>query len=901
MKRAAILLFVVVLVLSSSVFAEKFVNVERDLSIPSFIDYVDGQIIVVLKEDAMSSLNSKAVNSYNVFEGIPEFDQLVQKYEVQQVKSQFGKLKTFSQATSAVEKKLARYFKINYNPAKGSLDEVVAAYEALPYVEKVQRDAIHSLFATPNDTYYDDPPVDFPYDQWHYWDTYGINADNAWDMETGDATVCVGVLDSGVRYYHLDLGGSDPPGPDDNVTNGNIWTNPNEIPGDGIDNDGNGYVDDVIGYDFLDAIYSTTTCVDTDCGVKDNDPADHNGHGTHVSGTIAAISNNGAMVAGVAGGFSDGTTTGTANGVKIIPCRIGYSGKYRNYTTGYVMMSAAAEAMIYLGDLKAAGNNVAAINCSWGSSNTGGLDVAADYLISQDVMIIVAAGNSNSSSADYLGSREDCMDVGATDASGNPASFSNYGSWVDVAAPGVDILSTLHYYEDPTSDYISLMDGTSMACPHVVGCAALLESYNPSLSASDKWNLLVNNTTAYNMTKDVGDGIVNIGAAIAAAGGTVNNPPVAAFTGTPVTGTAPLTVNFTDQSSYSPTSWSWTFGDGGTSTAQNPSYTYTTAGTYSVTLTVTNAYGSDALTKTNYITVTAPNTDPPVASFVGSPTSGDYPLTVGFTDQSTNNPTSWSWTFGDGGTSTAQNPNYTYTTAGTYTVSLTATNAYGSDTYTITDYITVTEPVVGSSMYVYDITVTRRKVGPNYVGVGTITIYDNNNNPVENATVYVTADGPTGGTGSALTDANGQVTFETAGYKKPSGEWCFEVTNVTHATLTYDAASNNVTYACESGYVYSDGSGAIHSMTPNAFSLNQNYPNPFNPTTEISFSLPAASMVTLEVYNIAGQKIATLVNGHFGAGDHTVSWDASNNSSGIYLYRLTTDGYIATKKMLLLK
>ena len=168
------------------------------------------------------------------------------------------------------------------------------------------------------------------------------------------------------------------------------------------------------------------------------------------------------------------------------------------------------------------------------------------------------------------------------------------------------------------------------------------------------------------------------------------SPPVANFSGSPTSGTAPLTVNFTDSSTNSPTSWSWSFGDGGTSTSQNPSHQYTSAGNYTVTLTATNAYGSDPETKTNYITVTVP---PPVANFSGAPTSGTAPLTVNFTDSSTNSPTSWSWNFGDSSTSTSQNPSHQYTTAGSYTVTLTATNAGGSDPETKTNYITVTVAV----------------------------------------------------------------------------------------------------------------------------------------------------------------------------------------------------------------
>ncbi len=157
-----------------------------------------------------------------------------------------------------------------------------------------------------------------------------------------------------------------------------------------------------------------------------------------------------------------------------------------------------------------------------------------------------------------------------------------------------------------------------------------------------------------------------------------SSAPTAAFTATPTAGLAPLTVQFTDTSTGSPTSWLWNFGDGNTSTDQNPQHTYAAPGTYSVTLTATNEYGSDYELKTDYITVYGPVS----AQFTATPTGGTAPLTVQFTDLSTGGPTSWSWTFGDGNTSTAQNPQHTYTTAGTHTVTLTASHPYDTDTET---------------------------------------------------------------------------------------------------------------------------------------------------------------------------------------------------------------------------
>ncbi len=165
--------------------------------------------------------------------------------------------------------------------------------------------------------------------------------------------------------------------------------------------------------------------------------------------------------------------------------------------------------------------------------------------------------------------------------------------------------------------------------------------------------------------------------------------PTADFIGNPTNGIAPLTVKFNDQSSSNPTTWNWDFGDGSTSNEQNPSKTYTDAGSYTVKLTVLNSGGEDTQIKTDYITVT-PSVNPPITDFIGSPTNGQTPLIVSFTDQSSNNPTSWYWDFGDGTTSNEQNPSKSYTDAGTYTITLTAINSGGEDTQIKTDYIIVT-------------------------------------------------------------------------------------------------------------------------------------------------------------------------------------------------------------------
>ncbi|NLV26376.1 MAG: PKD domain-containing protein [Methanomicrobiales archaeon] len=170
-------------------------------------------------------------------------------------------------------------------------------------------------------------------------------------------------------------------------------------------------------------------------------------------------------------------------------------------------------------------------------------------------------------------------------------------------------------------------------------------------------------------------------------------PPVADFNANPTSGMVPLTVTFTDASKNGPTAWRWTFGDGGSSTEQNPVYTYANVGTFDVTLNCSNSAGSDQITKPEFIHA-QPAVIVPVAKFVGEPRVGTAPLRVTFTDLSENNPTSWEWNFGDGATSIEQNPVHEYKSAGKYTVSLTVKNSAGSDTLIEQNYIIVNEPIL---------------------------------------------------------------------------------------------------------------------------------------------------------------------------------------------------------------
>lgn len=511
-------------------------------------------------------------------------------------------------------------------PADKTVDEMVKALSARPDVEWAEPNYIAHAFMTPNDPYYSY--------QWHF-PLIGMPA--AWDQSSGSGVI-VAVIDCGVAYETY-----------------GAFTQAPDLAGTNF----------VAGYDYVN---------------NDTHPNDDCAHGTHVTGTIAQTTNNSLGVAGIAYNCS------------IMPIKVlaaDGTGSYDDIASGITF---------------AANNGADVINMSLGGTyNSSAVSSAVATAYNAGVTIVCAAGNAGTSTPQYPAAYTQCISVSAVRYNKTYTSYTSYGSTIDICAPGGDVtvdqngdgyvdgvLQQTHDGSNYGSFGYYFYEGTSMACPHVAGVAALIIAKYGDVGP-DSVRAILQNTAEDLGTAGrdnyYGYGLVDAEAALSLS--TPTNPPVAAFSGTPTSGYAPLTVVFTDASTNNPTSWAWTFGDGGTSTAQNPSHTYTAAGTYTVTLTASNAYGSDSETKTGYITVTTQPTNPPVAAFSGTPTSGDVPLTVVFTDASTNNPTSWSWTFGDGGTSTAQNPSHTYTTAGTYTVVLTATNAYGSDSETKTGYITV--------------------------------------------------------------------------------------------------------------------------------------------------------------------------------------------------------------------
>ncbi len=304
--------------------------------------------------------------------------------------------------------------------------------------------------------------------------------------------------------------------------------------------------------------------------------------------------------------------------------------------------------------------------------------------------------------------------------------------------------------------------------------------------------------------------------------------------------------------------------------------------------------------------------NPPTASFSSSCTDLDCDFTDASVD-SDGSVVSWDWDFGGDGTSTAQNPSHTFSAAGTYSVMLTVTDDMGATGSTSSD-VTVDDGGTGGGPALHVSNLRLRKVragGSNRLGKATITVQDENGASIGSATVTGTFSGPISESGSDDTNNKGRAVIISVG-SFPNNQFSnleFCVDDITLAGYTYDPNANgDPAWDCgtsaPSGGVANNGRSSDQFTTlgiPEEFMIDQNYPNPFNPTTMINFGMPETAHVSIKVYNLLGQEVATLVNEVREAGVHTVSFDASRLSAGVYLYVMQSADYSVTKRMTLLK
>ena len=409
------------------------------------------------------------------------------------------------------------------------------------------------------------------------------------------------------------------------------------------------------------------------------------GHGTRTTGAAAANGNNGLGVSGV-----------------------GWNLSHRMLRVSNVSSGNAFLADIQEGVRTSIENGDRVANVSYHGASSFSNGATSTYVKSLGGLMLWGAGNTSSNFSSPDRDSDDLIVVGATDQSDALASFSSYGNFIDLVAPGVGIVTTTN----TSSSAYSTVEGTSYACPITSGVCGMIWDARPNLSPNDVERILkasADDIGAAGLDPFFGYGRVNLARAIRTDWSTV---PVSEFAAQTPTGVSPLPVTFTDLSTGIPTSWLWDFGDGASSTAQNPTHTYPSSGSYAVSLTVSNSHGMDIVAVVDAVVV---DFIPPIASFTASITGGLSPLPVSFTNTSESGvPTTWLWDFGDGNTSTLQNPTHTYLTNGFYDVSLTATNAYGMDTLTQSSLIAVDfippvagfsgTPTTGASPYVVSFT-----------------------------------------------------------------------------------------------------------------------------------------------------------------------------------------------------
>jgi subtilisin family serine protease len=451
---------------------------------------------------------------------------------------------------------------------------VIARYRQSRLVEAVESDHWFTIAATPDDPFYADGT------QWNL-NNVGqnggvvdadIDAPEAWETYNSASNIIVAVIDTGARLTHEDL-------------SANLWNNPGEIPGNGVDDDLNGFVDDVHGINTI---------------AQSGDPSDDIGHGTHVAGILGAVGNNGKGIAGVCWG------------VRLMIC------KFLNNDGG-----SESDLIQCLDYARSMGARV--INCSFVSPDFSTILSNAFWnLRSAGIVVVAAAGNGgtdNDLAPQYPASFkiDNLIAVTATTQTDGFAGYNYGANSVHLAAPGYQIYSTSIGY-DAAYVYLS---GTSMAAPHVSGAAALLLARFPSddyrsiiarvINSVDPLSSLAGRCTT--------GGRLNLSKAL--------GPPLQAdFIPSKTSGLLPLTVNFTNTSFGAITNYLWDFGDGSSQNHDlNPTHTFTNAGTFTVTLTAINVNGSASVT--NHTIHVAENYQIQAGVFDWVPTNGMTVLSFG--------------------------------------------------------------------------------------------------------------------------------------------------------------------------------------------------------------------------------------------------------------------------------
>ena len=413
----------ILFVLFSAVVSINNLSAENNRKYDSGKMFVPG-VILVKFEEQVGDVESSTI-----------FNKIMQQYQLEKAEQLFPDQKYKSSPKRKIVD-LSRIYKLHLSESS-DIERICTNLSKKPGIEYAEPVYIFRTEEIPNDTY-------FPQQQ----HLPQIMAPEAWDVAKGDSSVIIAILDTGVDWDHPDLAVR-------------IWNNEDEIE-DGTDSDENGFVDDIRGWDWVDG--ASDAHPDEDALTQDNNPMDFDGHGTHCAGDAAGITNNGIGIASV------------SYNCTIMPLRVGW---HTSSGGGLIRMDWVALAYRYAAD-----NGAYVASLSTGSSRA--VADAARYAFDAGVVITKSAGNDNVDETDPLDAEAFSIAVAAVDDRDYKATYSNYGTWINVSAPGGDfnggrpgIISTV--FDDRYSAY----QGTSMAAPIVAGLAGLVRSHYPEWSAGD--------------------------------------------------------------------------------------------------------------------------------------------------------------------------------------------------------------------------------------------------------------------------------------------------------------------------------------------------------------------------------------------------------------------------------
>jgi subtilisin family serine protease len=844
-----------------------------------------------------------------VFVGLESLDQRMERYGVYWIGQLFPHKKS----------ELASIYQFDFDPQYDALDvaQDFTGDEHLLYAEPRY---VHRLFEEPNDEVY------LTGIQW-YFNT--VQAQQAWDIAHGDSSVIIGIVDSGVDWDHPDLAD-------------NIWVNPGEdLNGDGqitgidwnnADDDSNGYIDDFFGWDFAGL------------GYPDNNPMDFGiGHGTHVAGIAAAVTNN---AEGIAGMSWNCTIMAVKTSVDESP---------------YVPYG-------YEGILYAADNGADVINCSWGGPGFSQFDrEIIDSALARGAIVVTSAGNDPGTSppdtcpANYPSFYDPVIAVAATNQSDRAAGFTYYGSWVDVSAPGVGIYSTAW------DDTYRFLQGTSFSSPLVAGVAALLRSVDPDMTVEEfeaKMWYTSDDIDHLNPGYEgwLGGGRVNAHKALLSltepllmletettiddAGGNQDGRPdpgetvdwIVSLSNTPAwqlaqdvqtsVSTPDETITFLVNSTG--------FGDiDGGATADNSADPFQFSVSDTAEAHWTTFYFQVEANGGTYAMVDS------MEMLIGRPQvllvdddGGDNLEEVYQDDLEKVSVVYDTWDVAQSGKVSAEE-------LVLYSVVIWLTGAEVESTLTAQDrdhlvafldagnklFLTgqnIGDEVGGEAffsdyLHVSHVTDTVSVAEPYLDGVGGDVLSDGTTllivgaepqsspSGVEavggSAGIYTYRDDPTGPVAAARYESlkGYKVVYFAFGYEgiRGTGGYTPGWMVLERILNWFDVQTHptEVDLEVETGEL------------PRKYALSQNYPNPFNAETDIVYHLPDGAgqqLTSLRVYNILGQEVRTLVEEIQGPGTYRVRWDSydlrgEEIATGVYFYRLESGNFAQTKKMVLLK